>query len=409
MSIAKGASDLLIAMKTPSENGLGIPAILHGKPGTGKTSFVESLATADMPVLTLICSLYEATDFSGLPFFCEGRTKFAPPDWAFFFDEFQNGILFFDELTTCMPQVQAALLRVILNRTVGTKRLPKNVRIVSAANPADGLQGSSDLSAPLANRFLHIPWELSTTEFVRGFTDGFESAKLMDFDLDEHEKAKQRWRGLIAAFLQLNNAALNTVAAPGELAFASPRSYDMAASLLASCELLGISPPVGKSNQSQPDDGTAARLAIGTLGSGAATAFLGFLQNLDLPDPSKFLSGKIKVDPGKLQDDELFVFFNSLASLLELRTKANGDVKQAKETTRVLSLISDISKCGKLDCVFVCVKRLIDSNWLQNGIMCCYRIDDKAVVGEFERAMQSLESTDLISYLATIQGSSRSA
>jgi hypothetical protein len=377
--------------------------ILHGKPGTGKTSFIEGLQTPKMPVLTLSCSLYEATDFSGLPFFSQDRTKFAPPEWSFYFDECENGILFFDEITTCMPAVQAALLRVILNRKVGSKSLPKNVRILAAANPADEIQSGYELTPPLANRFCHISWVMTANAFADGMTQGFQSPEMFEIDPHDHQVCKQGWQNLIASFLQLNSSLVITSPAEGELAFASPRTYDMVAALMASCELLGLGPALG-GKPSSADDGTAARLAVGCIGSAAATAFLGFLQNLDLPDPAEFLSGKVGVDPAEMQDDQLFVFFNSLTTLLENRSACtDSDLKHAKKSTRMMQLIAQISACHKLDCVFSSVKRLLESSWLQQGIICCYRIEDEKIVEEFENAMRTLESTDLPDYLTTIQ------
>jgi MoxR-like ATPase len=83
--------------------------------------------------------------------------------------------LFIDEITTCMPQVQAALLRVILHRKVGTKVLPPRVRIVAAANPPDEISGGFQLTPPLANRFCHIVWEMTPAAFTHGMRQRFES------------------------------------------------------------------------------------------------------------------------------------------------------------------------------------------------------------------------------------------
>src|SRR5207248_8810483 len=47
----------------------------------------------------------------------------------------ERGLLFLDELTTAPPAVQAAMLRVVLERVVGDVTLPPAVRVVAAANP----------------------------------------------------------------------------------------------------------------------------------------------------------------------------------------------------------------------------------------------------------------------------------
>src|SRR5262249_29844746 len=56
--------------------------------------------------------------------------------WARRLTETGYGLLFLDELTTAPPAVQAAMLRVVLERAVGDVELPAAVRVVAAANPA---------------------------------------------------------------------------------------------------------------------------------------------------------------------------------------------------------------------------------------------------------------------------------
>ena len=59
-----------------------------------------------------------------------------PPKWA---QDCQQGqwVLFFDELTTCPPPVQAAMLGVIAENRVGDTTLPDTVWKVAACNPPD--------------------------------------------------------------------------------------------------------------------------------------------------------------------------------------------------------------------------------------------------------------------------------
>lgn len=106
---ASGAIELLIALQTPSPKGYrGVPALVWGAPGTGKSTFIESLAGERFPVITLIASLHDPTDFNGLPVLVDGRVHFAPPEWVHEFEQHGQGILFLDELTTaprrCKPR-----------------------------------------------------------------------------------------------------------------------------------------------------------------------------------------------------------------------------------------------------------------------------------------------------------------
>src|SRR5689334_7422805 len=140
-----------------------LPVLLWGEPGIGKTAALTQMATTlDLPLTTVIASVHEPSDFSGLPVIGDDPAgngiPMAPPDWAVRLVRAGRGLLFLDELSTAPPAVQAALLRLVLERRVGALRLPPGVRIVAAANPrasaADGLAPS----APLANPSLHRTW-----------------------------------------------------------------------------------------------------------------------------------------------------------------------------------------------------------------------------------------------------------
>lgn len=64
-----------------------LPVLLWGEPGIGKTAALTQLATAlDLPLTTVIASVHEPSDFSGLPVVgddpAEQGVPMAPPDWA---------------------------------------------------------------------------------------------------------------------------------------------------------------------------------------------------------------------------------------------------------------------------------------------------------------------------------------
>ena len=64
--------------------------------------------------------------------------------------------------------MQAALLRVVLERVVGDLELPADVAVVAAANPPEQAADGWDLSAPLANRFCHLEWIADAPGFAQG-------------------------------------------------------------------------------------------------------------------------------------------------------------------------------------------------------------------------------------------------
>ena len=79
--------------------GSGIPVLLWGAPGTGKSSVVRDLAERlGWPCEVVIASIREPSDFAGLPVVVDGGVRFAPPTWATALSDAGCGILFLDEI-----------------------------------------------------------------------------------------------------------------------------------------------------------------------------------------------------------------------------------------------------------------------------------------------------------------------
>ena len=394
-TLATGAEELLIALQTPAPRGfIGIPTLLWGQPGEGKTTFVESFARDDFPVVSLIASIHDPTDFSGLPIHEEGRVRFVPPEWALEFEASGAGILLLDELTTAPPSVQAALLRVVLERKVGTKSLPKGVRIAAAANPPDAVVGGWDLSPPLANRFIHLRWHLSGVAFANALQEGFAKASLPAVDADLHRESVVYWRLLTAAFLRRDPSVAHTRPAEGEYAFASPRTWDYAIQLMASCDVLGQSARPGSKGSA-----VFYNLLEGSVGSGAAKSLIGFLKDLRLPDPDKVLDGKEQVDVAKLNDDELYILFCALASCLNRRRPSKRDHFLDAMLT-MLALVDQVNAVSRVDAVFAPVRQMAQGQLLQKAALAAQQ---QGRVKEFQqRVAKVFENTPLAEYVALL-------
>ena len=115
------------------------PIFLWGPPGIGKSEVVEQI-TNSLPNSHLIdirLSLWEPTDIKGIPYFDSNSGTMvwgAPGELPSeeFAKQFDHIVLFLDEMNSAAPAVQAAAYQLILNRKVGTYKLPDNVSIVAA-------------------------------------------------------------------------------------------------------------------------------------------------------------------------------------------------------------------------------------------------------------------------------------
>ncbi|MFF2568461.1 AAA family ATPase [Streptomyces sp. NPDC058084] len=263
-----------------------LPVLLWGEPGIGKTAALTQLAEElDLPLTTVIASVHEPSDFSGLPIVGEDPASqgvpLAPPDWAVRLVREGRGLLFLDELSTATPAVQAALLRLVLERRIGSLRLPSGVRIVAAANPRSSAADGWELSAPLANRFVHLQWTHDHEVVVRGLGGTWPRATLPRLDPDLLPAAVDRARRAVCGLLTARPALVHRL--PGTEtrkggAWPSPRSWDMTLSLIAFATAAGSSRDV------------LSMLVRGTVGDGPGLELLACLDRMDLPDPEELLA-----------------------------------------------------------------------------------------------------------------------
>ncbi|MEV4016783.1 MoxR family ATPase [Nonomuraea angiospora] len=263
-----------------------LPVLLWGEPGIGKTAALQQLAEAlDLPLTTVIVSVHEPSDFSGLPVVGDDPAvqgvPMAPPDWAVRLAHAGRGLLFLDELSTAPPAVQAALLRLVLERRVGALRLPAGVRIVAAANPRSSAADGWELSPPLANRFLHLQWRHDHDVVVRGLGGTWPRASLPWLDPERLSEAVTFARravcGLLTARPDLVHRLPNNEAHRGG-PWPSPRSWEMALCLTAFATAADASKDV------------LSMLVRGTVGDGPGLELLAAMDRMDLPDPEVLLA-----------------------------------------------------------------------------------------------------------------------
>lgn len=108
-----------------------------------------------------------------------------------------KAILFLDELSAAVPEVQNAALQLCLDRRVGEYDVPVGVPIVAAGNRESDAAFVHPMSAPLSNRFCHVRLMPSLTDWIEwamikkvhphilGYLQWKGSNSLMKFDPDK--------------------------------------------------------------------------------------------------------------------------------------------------------------------------------------------------------------------------------
>lgn len=261
------------------------PIFLWGPPGVGKSDIVKQIGESlNAPVIDVRLSLWDPTDIKGIPYFnaTTNTMEWAPPaelPSAEAAAKYEQIILFMDEMNSAAPAVQAAAYQLVLNRRVGTYKLPDNVLLVAAGNREADKGVTYRMPAPLANRFVHLDLRCDFDDWAQWATDNwihkdvvgfltFSKKDLYDFD----PKSASR-------------------------AFATPRSWSFVSELLS---------------DDSEDENTLTDLISGAVGEGLALKFMAHRKVASkLPNPSSILSGKVT----KLETKEISAMYSLIVSL----------------------------------------------------------------------------------------------
>lgn len=185
--VAADIMRLFIANKTP--------ITLWGPVGSRKTRTIQSLSAerdengTPYQVITIQPSTEDPTVIHGMMFTSleaeSGETvmkRSLPAVVAQIIDywEKHNGltILFMDEMTTCLPAQQHALLGLMTHGTYGDKNIQPYISIVMAANPEGTVSTVNDLGEQVINRGGHIAWFGDVSLFLEDWSSGFNNPSL---------------------------------------------------------------------------------------------------------------------------------------------------------------------------------------------------------------------------------------
>ena len=148
------------------------PFFIQGKAGWGKTSIIKKMAKRfKLRVITVYLDKARPEDLDGIPAPVENKQgkivqEKLPPPWAAYMMEHEDEdfLLFFDEMNQAQPDVQAALMPIVLETTICGIKFD-NFFVGAAGNLQEENEGMiSELAAPLKSRFKPIiVWETGTT------------------------------------------------------------------------------------------------------------------------------------------------------------------------------------------------------------------------------------------------------
>jgi len=280
------------------------PIFLWGPPGIGKSDIVKQLGEElDAFVIDIRLSLWEPTDIKGIPYFDSVQKAMvwgAPQELPSeeFAKQHSRIILFLDEMNSAAPSVQAAAYQLVLNRRVGTYKLPDNVHIVAAGNREADKGVTYRMPAPLANRFVHLEMRVDWDDYFSWATENkihkdvvgfltFSKKDLYDFD----PKSSSR-------------------------SFATPRSWSFVSELL---------------DDDDTGEDTLTDLVAGAVGEGLAVKFMAHRKVASkLPKPEDILAGKVK----KMETKEISAMYSLTVSLC-YELKDASDKKDKKFTSKV--------------------------------------------------------------------------
>jgi hypothetical protein len=230
------------------------PLFLWGPPGVGKSAITKQLAQKlKLDIIDLRLSLLDSVDLRGFPHMRESRMHFATPIFLPT-DPNSSGILFLDEMNAGMPSVQAAAYQLVLDRRLGEYHLPDGWAIIAAGNRETDQGVTYTMPAPLANRFIHIEYEVQFDDWrVWAMANGVKPE--------------------VVNFMNFRPGLLNDPDFD-KRAFPTPRSWEFVSRILDS----GRSPIVERG------------LIAGAVGDGASAEFAAFLKIFrNLPNPDSIL------------------------------------------------------------------------------------------------------------------------
>lgn len=367
MSISQMEAVLNFLFYTPHSRGMGLPALIEGLPGPGKTSILQQFAWRHRAAYSMISPGGDGQGAFGvvpvpvLDDVLEQTFLEHPPSRKvkpFIQPKIHRGLMHLDELTARDNIVAPAMLTLLEERRLGDFQLPSYVRVIATYNPARIAANGKALSIPEANRAIHLTWKMPTVSELVEYE--LENARLgdrwMDGALDRRETERMdadaiekrvmaewpeqfgRAIGRVEAFLDKKKALLHSM--PDEKskeareAWPSHRTWSLFMRTLAGAKIHDL--PFGAQME----------VLSGCVGEGPLKEFLAFEKNNDLPDPGEWLDGRAPFAHRAERFDRTFAMLSIASSMVASMAKGAARSSRADFLT---SFLLGLTKAGAKD------------------------------------------------------------
>lgn len=237
------------------------PVMVWGPPGTAKSMIAQQVARdTGRQYIDVRALLLDPVDLRGIPWRdTDGRTRWASPCFLPPSNDLGRFLVCLEELTSCVPMVQASMYQFCLERKIGEYELPEGASVIACGNRETDRGVVHRMPTPLASRFVHLEIRVDHADWFAWASSSGISPEVI-------------------FFIQLRPDLLHQFDPQSrEVAFACPRTWEFVSRILQ--------------NRSGLNPETELALFRGTVGEAAAVEFSAFLQIWrELPHPRAVLS-----------------------------------------------------------------------------------------------------------------------
>lgn len=289
-------------------------------PGTGKTSLARSVGRAigvdDAHFLRWSVGQHGPEDFNGWPTPRANGLWFEAAAGIREINDGQMALWMYDEFNLAPRSTQGAMLKVLdeVPRRVGDTVLHPNLKIMAAMNEPEHAADAQDISKPIGNRAIWLPFQppgpADHTKFMQGNGD-IRSDLFPQWSDEKHEVAKAEVISIYTAYMTppphgvgigtlLENINDPVVSSRFPLSYATPRTWDYALNLAATCRMF-------------EDTEAMQEILTGTIGEPQALQFMSFYNDQDLIPIAKLRENPSLWRPDPRRQDRTFAQLMAVA------------------------------------------------------------------------------------------------